>query len=140
MQRFSASSVIHPPVDGQHLLQLIAQAHGRVERLHGVLIDHSDLVAAQAAQFFASDAHQFLALKFDVAPLDIAVGAQKVENGPGDGALAATRLADDAVRFAAVDLKGDILNCFDLAAAYLVRDGYILQFEDRGCLLCSCSL
>ena len=72
---------------------------------------------------------QILALKYDAAPFDVAIGAQEVDDRPGHGALAAAGLADDAVGFAAMDLERDILDRFDLAAAHLVGDGDVFQFE-----------
>ena len=65
MQRFVGLFVAQTAVDGQHLFHLVAEAHGGIERLHGVLVDHGDLVAAQSAQFLAGLADQFLALELD---------------------------------------------------------------------------
>ena len=65
-----------------------------------------------------------------LAALDIAIGAQEVDDRPGDSALAAARLADDAVRFAALDIEGDILHRLDLTAADLVSDCQVFDLQD----------
>ncbi len=117
-------------VDGQHLLHLVAQAHRRVERLHRVLVDHGDLVAAQLAQLLAALAQQLLPLELDAAALDVAIGPQEVDHRPGGRALAAARLADDAERLAAGDLERDVLDRLDLAAADLISHGQVLDLED----------
>ncbi len=52
-------------VDHRDFHQLFADAHGRVQRGHGFLIDHRDFIAADLAQVFGGHGRQVAALEFD---------------------------------------------------------------------------
>ena len=118
---------LHAPVNGQHLGHLVAQAHGRIEGLHGVLVDHGDAVAPDLAQFLLWAAHQILALKEDVAVDDAAVAPQEVDDAERHGALATARLAHDAVGLASHDLKAHVAHGRHVPLARLVRDSQVLD-------------
>ena len=79
---------LHPPVDDQHLVHLLADAQRWIERRHGVLIDHGDLVPTQVAQLTLRPPAQFLSLEENAAIHNLTVAAQKVDDAKGDGALA----------------------------------------------------
>jgi len=60
-------------VHGEHLFHLLSELHGGIQRLHGILVNHGDLITPQAPQFFAPFTHQVFALEFDGAPFHISV-------------------------------------------------------------------
>ena len=60
---------------GQHFRQLFAEPHRGVQRLHGVLKNHGDSIAAQFFEFSLRSADEFRPLKLDAARLNFAVGA-----------------------------------------------------------------
>ena len=117
-------------MDGEHFGHLLADAHDRVERGHGVLIDHAHLVAAQFAKLFARPADERLTLKVDVAFSDLAIAPEVVDHAVGESALAAPRFADDAERFAAIDFEGHIPHGIHVTAASLVGDGEVFDADD----------
>ncbi len=62
---------------------------------------------------------------------DLAVLPQKVDDAKGHGALAAARLADDAVGLAPLDLKADVAHGRHVARARLVGDGQVRRLAGR---------
>ena len=83
---------------GKHFRQLSANVEGWVESLHGVLVDHGDLVAPNAAKLLFGTTHQFFSFEANAPAHDLAVGPEKIENAESDGALAAARFTDDSHR------------------------------------------
>ncbi len=106
-------------VDGEHLFHLLSELHGGIQGLHGILVNHGDLITPQAPQFFAPFTHQVFALEFDCAPFYISVGPQKIDDGPGTCTFAAAGLPHDAMGFAFFDIQGDILYRFHFPARTL---------------------
>jgi hypothetical protein len=55
--------------------ELVLDAHGRIERRHGLLVDHRDIGAAQLAQLVLGPPAELASLEQDVATRNAAVWA-----------------------------------------------------------------
>lgn len=64
---------IHPAMRGEDLRDLLAHGHRRVERRAGVLVDHGDLVAAQALEGALRQAQDVPTVERDLSARDPAV-------------------------------------------------------------------
>src|SRR3546814_4525947 len=81
----------------ESLLHLAPVDHHRIEGGGGVLVDHGDGGAAQAAQAGLVQADDVLAVDQDAAAGHTAVLRQVTHDAEGDGRLAAARFTDQAV-------------------------------------------
>ena len=130
---FQASFLGHVLVGGEHFRQLPADAERRVEGLHGVLVDHGDLVAPDAAKLLVGATHQFFSLEANASSHDLAVGPEKIEDAEGDGALAAARFTDDPHGLLFAYGKAHATNRRDVPFAGFVGDGQVFDFQNRRC-------
>jgi hypothetical protein len=90
------------PVDGDHLGDLLADRHGRVERGHRLLEDHRDGVAANAAHLVLGELRDIASLEHYFATTDPRAGVrQQAQDREGGHALAAARFTDDGKRLVA---------------------------------------
>jgi hypothetical protein len=117
-------------VGAQDLRHLRADRHHRVEAGHGVLEDHRDAAAPDAAQLGAGQGQQVSALEDDAAALDAAGLADQVEDGEGGGGLAAAALSDDGQGLASVEREADAVHGVHSQAALVVDDAQVFDAED----------
>ena len=61
-----------------HVDELVADAHDRVERVHGALEDHRDVAPADAAQLLPAQADEILALEEDAARPATCAGGRRI--------------------------------------------------------------
>ena len=101
----------------QHLGDLLADAHQRVQRGHRLLEDHADARAAQGAQRGGRQAQQVGALKVDDAALHAQRRRQQAHDRGGADRLAGAALADDAQDLARFDSETDVADGFGAVAA-----------------------
>ena len=88
------------------LADLVAGAHDRVERGHGLLEDHADLVAAVGAHLVARELGEVCARQLDRAVGDLGGRRrQKAHDRQGRHRLAAAALAHDGERLALAHLE-----------------------------------
>ena len=59
-----------PAMDSQHLADLVADVHDRVERRRRLLEDHGDAVAAELAHLVVGQLQQVAPVELDLAALD----------------------------------------------------------------------
>ena len=114
---------------GEHLGQLLAEAQGGIEGLHGILEDHGDAVAPDLLQLPAAATHQFGLLEADMASGDLAVGPQVVDDAVGDGALAAPGFAHQSHRLAFAHRKRYIAHRLHVPGAGFIGDAQVLHLE-----------
>ena len=95
----------------EHLGDLVADAHHRVQRRHRLLEHHADTPAAQGAQLVFVELQQVLAVeqnaaghRFDMRP------GQQSHDGVGDHRLAGTGLADHTQGLAGQQRQGGALD------------------------------
>jgi hypothetical protein len=87
----------HLPVQAQRLADLRAHAVDRVERAHGLLEDHGDVVAAQAAHLPLRELHEVAPLEQDLTRFELAGGLRhQAHDRQRRDALAAAALAHHA--------------------------------------------
>ena len=101
-------------MQGHHLGDLVAHGHQRVQSGHGVLEDHGDLLAADAAHLLFRQLQQILSIQDDLAVQDLRgrVG-QDAQDGFGDGGLARAGLAHQAQAPAPLDFQGNAVHRVD---------------------------
>ena len=118
-------------VFGQHLVELRAAAHDRVQRGHRLLEDHAHARAAQFAQPRFGHVHQVFALQRDAA-----AGAhrqalrQQAHGREGDDRFARARFADQADDFAGRHRQRHVGDGVVAVAALGQADAQVLEFED----------
>ena len=96
-------------LDGLH--DLVAHAVDGVERRHGLLEDHRDLVAAHVLHLALGKPQQVLTVKGDRAGCDVARLLQQPHDGKRRHGLARTRLAHDGEYLALLDGEGHAVHC-----------------------------
>jgi hypothetical protein len=83
------------------LLDLLAHGDDRVQRVHGILHDHRDTVAADGAQGAFVGAQQIDAVELHAFGARASPGRQQAEDGPSGLRFSRAGFADDAELFAA---------------------------------------
>ncbi len=122
-------------VDHRHFHQLLADAHGGVQRGHRFLIDHRDLGAADVAQFLFGHGRQVAALELDRSPDDAAVLAKIAHDRQRHGGLAAAGFAHQSHRLAGLDHAGEIHHRGDFPKPGEEADRKVLDLEDRAIIV-----
>ena len=84
---------------------LLSHGEGGIERGHGVLEDHADLVAANVAQGGGIERHQILAVEMSGAGFDAAAGLEQAQDGHAGDGLARAGFSHDAQDLAGMDVE-----------------------------------
>ena len=108
--RSRASLARGPAMAQQRLLELVADGVGGVERGHRLLEDHGHAVAADVGHGALAGAREVAALELQPRRRPQGAWRQQVHDGERRQRLAAARLADDAQRLAAIDVKRHALH------------------------------
>ena len=116
---------------GEHLGQLLAHPDRRVESGAGVLVDHRHDVAAVALEILAAQRQHIHAGDLDRAGAHASVAREVADRGERGRGLAAARLADEAVRPAALDGEADAAQHLPPHAAHAVVDAEVAHLERR---------
>ena len=114
----------------RHLHQLLAQRHARVERGHGLLIDHGDLVAAQLPDLLLAERRQIGSLVNDLTADDAAVAPQVAHDAERHGRLAAAGFADQADALALMQGQVEVDHGRDFSGAREVGERKVPALED----------
>src|SRR5262249_18039105 len=113
--------------------ELIFDAQVRVERRHRVLEDHRDAFAADGAELFFRAAQQVDAVEKRPAPFDPAGGVRdQPEKRIARDGFARARFTDEAERFAALKVEGDILHRAHDTVARVKARAEVCELEERG--------
>ena len=94
-------------VEAQALSELPADGQQGVEGGHGLLEDHTHLLAPEGIALLGGEGGELLAAQLDAAGDHPAVVGQQVHDGQGGDALATARFAHHAHGLILVDVKGD---------------------------------
>ena len=96
--------LVHPQMDEQRLLDLLADLHDRIERGHRLLEDHGNVAAAYLAHLLVRKGKQVTALEQHAAPGDAAGRlGEEAHDGERGHRFAATGFAHDGDDLAALD-------------------------------------
>ena len=117
-------------VDLQHLVDLVADPHDRVERGHRLLEDHGHARAAQIAQPRRRGRQHVLALEPDLAGRGRQLARQQAHHRLGGHGLAGARFADHADDLARADREGDVLDGMGAVRAARQADREAVDGED----------
>jgi hypothetical protein len=102
-----------------------------VQGCPGVLVDHRDVVDPSSTQLAWAQIGEVAPFEPDRAGANPAVPGQIVHDRHGDGALAAPRLADEAVGLPRADGEVDVADRRLPLGPDFVLDGEVLDFENR---------
>ena len=116
----------------QHLVDLLAAAHDRVERGHRLLEDHRHPGRAELAQPARRCARQVVAVEPDRAAGDRQRLRQQAHHALRDHRLARARLADEADDLAASDVERHARHGFRPIGSRRERDREVPDLEHRG--------
>ncbi len=94
----------------QHLGDLVADPHERIERGHRLLEDHADAAAAQETHFRGLQSEEVPALEVDAAVQDFQGRRQQAHDGAGRDRLAGSAFPHDAEDLAGIERERDILD------------------------------
>jgi hypothetical protein len=120
-------------MDPQHLVDLAADRHHRIERGHRLLKDHRHGGGAQLAQPAVAGAEQFLADQFDAAGArHQRVLRQQAHHGQRGHGFSRSAFADQAQRFAGAYLQRDAVDDARVARAFAEADHEIVDVENGG--------
>ena len=119
-----------PEMLHHRLGDLPADAQRRVERRERILEDGADPPSEHAPPLRRRETGEVLALEQDGAG-DLRRGAEKVQDGAGDAALAGPGFADDGERPARLEREADIAHGGDLPLALAIADREIADLEQR---------
>ena len=121
-------------VGAQHLVDLAADRHHRIERRHRLLEDHRHGGGAQLPQAAVAGGEQFLADQFDAAAgrRQRALLQQPHHRQRGDG-FARSAFADQAQRFALAYLQGDAVDDARPLRRLAEADDEVVDVEDDVC-------
>ena len=125
--RSAASSLVWV---SQHLVDLLAAGHDRIERGHRLLEDHRHARAAQFAQPRLAGGEHVLALEQDLALGRLQRLGQQAHDGEGDHRLARARFAHQADDLAGIDGEAHLFDGMDAVGAGRQGNGQIADFED----------
>jgi hypothetical protein len=121
----------HPLMALDRLDDLVADRVGRIERGHRLLEDHGEPRTAQVAQLGRRDLQEVAALELDLAADRRVLRRQQPHDGERGHALAASRLADQAERAAALQGKVDAVDGTDGAVVGRETDGQLPELQQR---------
>ena len=121
----------------QHLVDLLAAGHDRVERGHRLLEDHRHARAAQFAQPRLVGRQDVLALEQDLARARLQRLGEQAHDGEGDHRLARARFAHQADDLARIDGEAHLVDGELAVGALGQRDGEVADFEDGLAARCS---
>ena len=116
----------------RNLGELVADAHGRIEGRHRLLIDHGDFGAAQIPQLLLAHGPHVAAFVENLAGDDSSIAAHILHDGERHRRFAATGFANDAMCLAGHELHVEIDDGGDLASAGEVGHAEIAALQDRG--------
>lgn len=134
---FSPFGLLHlGPVGGEHVLQLGPHRDHRVERVHGALEHHRELVPAEHAQLLLAECEQVevaagLVVEGDLTGHDPGGRFVQPVDGVGQGGLATTGFPGQPQDLAAGEFQADLLDGGD-RAFHLVDHGEVLHAQDHG--------
>lgn len=120
------------PVDAQHLGDLRADAHDRVEADHRVLRHEADGAAAHGAQRAVVGGEQVGAVEQHPPGGHAPAPGEQPQQGVHGGRLARPRLADDREGLAAGEGERDVAHGDDRPAAGGVLDAQAVDLQQRG--------
>jgi hypothetical protein len=106
---------------------LLADGEDGIEGGHGLLKDHGEVAAAEAADGFRGKGEEIAAVVVDGAG-DGGRGIEEAEYGEGSDGFAGSGFADEAEGFAGSDGEGEVADGFEGAEA----DGEVVDGEERG--------
>ena len=119
---------IHILVQGDDFGDLITDSHQGVQRGHGILEDHRDLLAADLTHILFGGFQQILAVQDDLTAQNLCGGiGQNAQYGLCNGGLAGTGLTNQAQALTTLYLKGDAVDCVDDCAACGIDNFQILD-------------
>ncbi len=124
-----AHAVARAAVRLPDLVELVAQARHRIERVHRALRNIGHVPPAQGAQLLGIEPDEIAAAQPHGAVGHRGGGRQQAEHAHGERALAAARFADDAERLAGLELDRDISHGAHGPAPASVLDGEVLDAE-----------
>ena len=94
---YSSLALVHLFVEHDDFLDLLAHGEHRVQRRHGGLEDHGDLLAPDLPHFLFRQVQQLLAIQVDLTAADFGRGIrQDTHDGFCDGGLACAGLSNQA--------------------------------------------
>src|SRR5438094_1138847 len=109
---------IHVVMDDERFRHLGAGTHRRVEGVQGALEDHRDAFPPDLfPEILVAEGHNVLAVEPDLALVALDVLRQETKDRVRGRGLSASALADDGDRLALLQLKGNIVDGVDRAAA-----------------------
>ena len=114
----------------QHLVDLQAAGHDRIERRHRLLEDHRHARAAQFAQPRLAGGQHVLALEQDLARGRLQGLGQQPHDGEGDHRLARAGFAHQADDLAGIDREAHFFDRVDAVGASRQGNAQIADFED----------
>ena len=101
-----------PLVQANRLADLITDGKNRIQRGHGLLKNHGDLVAADFAHLLVAQLEQIMAAIENLPADDLSRRRRnQTHNGERRHALATTGLADESEGFPFRYVKTDAVNC-----------------------------
>jgi len=119
-------------VDLERFDELGADLEGWVEGRHGVLEDHADAAAADAAEIGWGQGEEVLTVEEGGASVDASWGhGDEAEHGVAGDGLAGAGFADDADGGTFFDVEGDAGDGADDAVPCVERDTEVTDFEER---------
>ena len=127
-----------PVVQAHDLGDLLADAHGRVERIQRILRDQADRLAPQLAQRVRVGGHEVLAAEQDAPAADARIRGEEAHQRQRQGAFAAAAFADEAVDFAGRNLQRDIAQHARPARGEAILDRERLRGDHRRGVHSSC--
>ena len=125
---FERFRLAHPFVQHQHFHQLILHLHVGVERGHGVLEDHGDLLGADLVELGLRQVEDLFALKLGGTGNN-AVFGQQPHDGKGRLGFAGAGLADDPQGFTRRERKVEVVDRHHIAVRGLELDPQIFHIQ-----------
>ncbi len=110
--------------------ELLADGEKRIERGHRVLKDHGDAVAADVGELALRKRKQIAAFENGMAADNLSRGLRnEAENCQAGDAFAGTAFADDAERFAGLNIQRNAVDGADDAVVGVKFDAEVVDFE-----------
>ena len=125
--RASASGAADAVVRLEHVDELVADPHDRVEHVHRALEDERDVPPADAPQLLLAHPDEVLAAEQDLAAGDLGRWLEDLQHGVREGALAAARFAGEPEDLAGRDRERDAVDGAHAPIAEHVLDGEVLE-------------
>ena len=121
--------LVHALVLDERLGNLIAAGEHRVERRHGLLENHGDLVAANLAHLLARELEEVFPLEQHLSRDLRRRDVQKPHNGERGHALAAAGFSHDAHTFALTHREAHVVDRTEHAVIGMESDGQAVDVE-----------